>query len=62
MSPKAPLSPPPPGGRCTQVRAAYLKHALNDWGDSRWQMAVLGNRTSEPGGPLHQPLMTICDI
>jgi len=58
--PKSSVEPTPPPA-CT-LRAAYLKHAFNDWGDSRWQMAVLGNRTSEPGGPLHQPLMSICDI
>lgn len=57
-NPKSSVEPTP----CTQVKAAYLKHALNDWSDSRWQMAVLGNRPSEPRGPLQQPLMTISDI
>ena len=53
-----PSSCPP----CTQVEAAYLKHAFDDWGNCRWQMAMLGDGPSGPGGPLHQPLMTICDI
>jgi hypothetical protein len=60
--PKSPPPPTPTLSCCTQVRAAYLKHAFNDRGDSRWQMAVLGYRTRDPRAPLHQPLMTICDI
>ncbi len=53
---------PPPPPWIQVIAASYLKHALNDWGDSRWQMAVLGTRTRDPGGPEYHPLMTICDI